>query len=828
MDNSTSNDLLNQDPDYSTAFSRDTNRQNIFENNARSNTAKKISSIIENEFLKEINNKKEEIMNIYKNLNKACKMLHYLRFAIVTDFYNQGNTLNNDNQGLKQTRPHPTVNFPNEKVSILDTNHANNCLKEIQEHNKLKRKSDNNNDFEEPQKKKLQLTDEEKNKVTMVAFNSKTKRRIIVGNLSKWIPPDFRDSDATHKWTVYIRDSQKYDLGQCVSKVRFFLHPSYKPNDVIELTSPPFVLCRHGWGEFPIRVQLHFVNNFDKPVDIIHHLKLDRTFTGLQTIGSETVVDLWITMKEKRPVTNFEGIKSTISNTVCLIDNKHENPNSLIKLKSENGNSMIKEKNENSNCLFKEKRQNSDGLTEEKSENSNCLFKEKRQNSDGLTEEKSKNSNCLFKEKRQNSDGLMEEKSENSHSSVTCQSLIDHDYLGIYSKFFKNTSGLQHSEVENGIVEVEGNKKNEKLMMSFCANPQVFHKTSPKQISLLKKSYTFGQWNASNNVKCIGYSSIKKSSSNIDSDNTKVYLKSNNSVNNVEDSKVLINLIEKEQLKSLSSLFKFITRKRPLITEKAVNLFYKVQYPYACESYEIFNNFSKGKRKALERYRALYVLDIINNIKTYKNSCNIKEFMIWARRYSYTPILNLKDTQETSELDESIDNNYVHKNYDYTSTISSELNKFLLECQKVKPSVENHENENDDEIDILNIPSNNSCVSLIHCNSNEKKNATIIMDYPEQQDNLQEFVGKTAQKIGIKFVNEEISEGVSHCTSSLLVTKAVRCLIEDLLRISLSCAIDRSKNQSDEILIKPNDICMALLKKDEFDIFINAGLGSEG
>lgn len=47
----------------------------------------------------------------------------------------------------------------------------------------------------------------------------------------------------------------------------------------------PFHLSRRGWGEFPLRVQIHFQCSANKPVDVIHNLKLDRTYTGRQTLG---------------------------------------------------------------------------------------------------------------------------------------------------------------------------------------------------------------------------------------------------------------------------------------------------------------------------------------------------------------------------------------------------------------------------------------------------------------------------------------------------------------------------------------------------------------
>lgn len=126
------------------------------------------------------------------------------------------------------------------------------------------------------------------------------KKRVIIGNTSKYIPPDRREANdkSTHKWMVYVRGPpQDPNIDAYIKKVWFFLHPSYRPNDIVEINKPPFHLTRRGWGEFPIRVQLHFIGSWNKRVDIIHELKLDKTYTGLQTLGTETVVDLEIDRK---------------------------------------------------------------------------------------------------------------------------------------------------------------------------------------------------------------------------------------------------------------------------------------------------------------------------------------------------------------------------------------------------------------------------------------------------------------------------------------------------------------------------------------------------
>ncbi|KAL1920461.1 uncharacterized protein VTP21DRAFT_838 [Calcarisporiella thermophila] len=122
------------------------------------------------------------------------------------------------------------------------------------------------------------------------------KRRVIVGNVSKFVPPERRDpamGKFTHKWMIYVASPANHpDVATFLSKVRFYLHPSYRPHDVVDVKKPPFHLKRYGWGEAPVRVQLHFVDRRNKPVDIIHVLKLDDTHCGRQVLGTERVYDL--------------------------------------------------------------------------------------------------------------------------------------------------------------------------------------------------------------------------------------------------------------------------------------------------------------------------------------------------------------------------------------------------------------------------------------------------------------------------------------------------------------------------------------------------------
>ncbi|KAJ3141693.1 YEATS domain-containing protein 2 [Geranomyces variabilis] len=122
------------------------------------------------------------------------------------------------------------------------------------------------------------------------------KRRVLLGNVSKYLAPDKRDTGLekyAFKWMIYLQGpSGDEDISPFVRKVRFYLHPDYRPFDVIEVTDPPFRLTRYGWGEIPVRLQIYFADDRNKPVDLIHVLKLDKMKSGRQIPGSERFIDL--------------------------------------------------------------------------------------------------------------------------------------------------------------------------------------------------------------------------------------------------------------------------------------------------------------------------------------------------------------------------------------------------------------------------------------------------------------------------------------------------------------------------------------------------------
>ncbi|KAJ1978891.1 hypothetical protein H4R35_001727 [Dimargaris xerosporica] len=123
-----------------------------------------------------------------------------------------------------------------------------------------------------------------------------TTKRILVGNVSKYLPVSKRPAefrDYHYKWMLYVTTPREDDrLATFVDRIQVFLHPSYQPYDVVELTGPKFQLTRYGWGEFPIKLKVYFADRRNKPIDIIHPLQLDKTHCGNQVPGTEQIIDL--------------------------------------------------------------------------------------------------------------------------------------------------------------------------------------------------------------------------------------------------------------------------------------------------------------------------------------------------------------------------------------------------------------------------------------------------------------------------------------------------------------------------------------------------------
>ncbi|KAJ8389558.1 hypothetical protein AAFF_G00117950 [Aldrovandia affinis] len=321
--------IEDKDPDYEDiSVVHQNKRHKVLEHNAREATVQKIEAIIKDQFSLEMKNKEHEIEVIGQRLNEARRMMDKLRACIVANYYantGQPKVLEQSAKSDPSVFNHPAIKrfleSPSRSSSPLNHGSETPSLvhSETESLSQLGEGLDRDVEggWREEASRPERRPGRNTGKVSEDTFGVSVpqdgdqcftyhttgddtsrlyvKKTIVVGNVSKYIPPDKREENdqSTHKWMVYVRGSRKEpSIDHFVKKVWFFLHPSYKPNDLVEVSEPPFHLTRRGWGEFPVRVQIHFKDPRNKRIDIIHHLKLDRTYTGLQTLGAETVVDV--------------------------------------------------------------------------------------------------------------------------------------------------------------------------------------------------------------------------------------------------------------------------------------------------------------------------------------------------------------------------------------------------------------------------------------------------------------------------------------------------------------------------------------------------------
>ncbi|XP_070701697.1 YEATS domain-containing protein 2 [Pempheris klunzingeri] len=314
------------DPDYEDiSLVQNSKRNKAAEHSAREAAVQKIETIIREQFSLEMKNKEHEIDVISQRLNEARRMMDKLRACIVANYYASAGMTKHPEHAAKSDPAvlnHPAIRrfleSPSRSSSPLNQGSETPSLAHSESESLSQQgegaerdgegawREDSSRQEHRPGRNTgkdtfgVSLSTGAEQRVTyhttgIEASRLYAKKTIVVGNVSKYIPPDKREENdqSTHKWMVYVRGSRREpSIDHFVKKVWFFLHPSYKPNDLVEVSEPPFHLTRRGWGEFPVRIQIHFKDPRNKRIDIIHQLKLDRTYTGLQTLGAETVVDV--------------------------------------------------------------------------------------------------------------------------------------------------------------------------------------------------------------------------------------------------------------------------------------------------------------------------------------------------------------------------------------------------------------------------------------------------------------------------------------------------------------------------------------------------------
>nr|XP_023012758.1 YEATS domain-containing protein 2 [Leptinotarsa decemlineata] len=296
------NEELIDDPDYVGPFKK------VKEIEVNKLSSEKLSKVLSEVFDEELLTRQKQLEDIEEKIFKAQKLLHLVRYVLVTSYYKKksldiSTSEENTNTNFDgQNRIHPalkkllggnakldifTCGKRRNATKICDSSKASTSQTSVAKRIKLDIKTD-------PPKKTL-----DKNK-TSLKSRRKIQHKIIIGNISKWM--QLEENKTTYKWMMYVRGERETpDISHIVEKVIFYLHHTYKPHDVVQVTESPFHLSRRGWGEFPLRVQIFFKCPLNKPISIVHNLKLDKSRTGRQTLGNETIVEVHLYDNHESP-----------------------------------------------------------------------------------------------------------------------------------------------------------------------------------------------------------------------------------------------------------------------------------------------------------------------------------------------------------------------------------------------------------------------------------------------------------------------------------------------------------------------------------------------
>ncbi|KAG6444307.1 hypothetical protein O3G_MSEX003339 [Manduca sexta] len=302
----------------------------------------KIKEIIRREFSNELEIRENEVMLLDQRMTSSRRLLHRLRYAIVNSYYNElklqitNGKIQDEIAGQRDPRAkaatssllregqsniHPSL----KKLLGKKTADLSEIFKTRAPRNKTRKdysamlqkrnytisadatktlRPDRMGDDSEPcssrpRKIPRHLEPKSRNVLTLdesTRNQMKHRYRIIIGNTSKYAPAESEADRSTHKWLLYVRGPQREpDVSPLVTAVTVRLHHSYAPHHTVHLTKPPFHITRRGWGEFPARVELHFaLPQRNRPALVHHTIKLDTSCTGVQTLGAETLVDVWL------------------------------------------------------------------------------------------------------------------------------------------------------------------------------------------------------------------------------------------------------------------------------------------------------------------------------------------------------------------------------------------------------------------------------------------------------------------------------------------------------------------------------------------------------
>ncbi|XP_063544332.1 uncharacterized protein LOC134752593 [Cydia strobilella] len=772
----------------------------------------KIRSIIQREFKNEIDVCENEVMLAYQRMATARRMLHRLRCMLVSRYYcDKKLQLPEEPESSAslrsgQRRLHPSVR----KLLGKTTADMEEIFRPLATRNKRRDytamlqarnytiPADGSRSLrpEEPREEPRQelapdarptkvprhIEPRSENVLTLdeVTRNKmKHRYRIIIGNTSKYAPAASTMDRSTHKWLLYVRGPTGHDASKLLRAVVVTLHHSYAPHHIVHIDKPPYHISRRGWGEFPARVELHFkLPERNRPATVEHTIKLDRHYTGLQTLGAETLVDVWLystpdmleceykeeqeILPEPAPVPKQEPVEP---------EPEPPAPDSWLDFFTENTKLDVDEM-----IIKPEKKQ--DNHIETHLDLDNHIDQHMDLEPNDIKPNIFDLENTI---KMQNDQvDLSPEKTiENPTETIPNEILnqpaspkkrimkyLDPKTGKIY--YLEMDRNLDLSKVQEIVINSKGNMKTAKL----SPVKQNGVKKVKKGVSLLKPEVK----NQINNKE-----KLKKNFTHIQNDHCYLGVSWAKSITfSAPDKEVLVkkesNLYDSlcacvSRFTCVRVAVNYLLRKVPIVTELARDPDFKKCFPFAVDGDERFWKMDFAKRRNKEWSRAKLINTILTeHFRTTEPIWRTKQILIFSRLHGYQPVR--KDSFSTDYWDST-------EITTDPATISvfnpEDFNKSLTDTVDVS---------DDEDVEVVGeVPSR---VGV----KKEEPSGLVVMPVEKEEDRLRFlFLERTCADIGVELRNEDVGNGYSYSAVHSVLLSALRSFAEELVRSAHAAAV---------------------------------------
>ena len=330
-----------------------------------------------------------------------------------------------------------------------------------------------------------------------------------------------------------------------------------------------------------MRIQVHFHNPLCKPVNIIHHLKLDRSYSGLQTLGAETIVDVMVYDNRNQlvvgsPFDNDESMALDVKTEPFDAEDEPPNLQPVNEIKIE----PIEEEEEEEETI----------------------------------------------------------EPPNVDQSTAVAVSGDHDYFSCPAtnggRPSPSTSTTVAAQEKPKPILVRCFNKNGtvvKLPLSLLRSAVILQPFRPAGESLLRPQFIAGGGSKICLTKAVKADSPCKQVSA----ETKL-------INERHNLETCLEAIGSSQWKSVRDCVRALARILPLVDAKAEDPVYRSVRPFSSPSQEAFASWSVGKRRSAEWTRAKLIRNTLLKCNgtdlAGQNLWSTKAIMNWCRRQGYSPV----------------------------------------------------------------------------------------------------------------------------------------------------------------------------------------------